>query len=62
MGKRGRKFNKQNYTQIGTKWYNVQLLMSKVQEDDQGHHLWVGPKHRQGYGMVGGYKIATRTK
>ena len=44
--------------------YNSATLWSKIDQSagPKGCWTYTGPKHRQGYGMIGGYRIATEKK
>ena len=41
--------------------YNSRYLWSKIDQSagPQGCWIWTGARHSQGYGMVGGYRLAT---
>jgi hypothetical protein len=41
------------YTRIGDVWVNMTKYREKIQPAANGCLLWTGPRHRQGYGMVG---------
>jgi hypothetical protein len=43
----------QKYTQYGDLWVNMTKYLANLKPTQQGCLEWQGPKHRQGYGMMG---------
>jgi len=47
-----------SYTQFGDLLFSEQVLLSNLKEQPNGCITWQAGKHRQGYGMMGGYRIS----
>lgn len=60
MAKRGIKKN--NYTQFGNFLFNLEFFRRHQVVLPDGCHEWTAGKHRQGYGMMGGYYADTDTR
>lgn len=43
-------------TQYGNLKFDLDFFSSKIQANQQGCYVWTGAQHRQGYGMVGGWR------
>jgi hypothetical protein len=48
-------YHPEDYTYIGKYGLNTDNFFKRLIEDANGCHVWVGGKHRQGYGMVSLY-------
>ena len=48
--------------QIHDLWVRPGVYKQYIQVSPCGCHLWTGPKHRQGYGMVGAWRVSDRKK
>ena len=46
------------YTQIGNLLFSEQVLLSNLQPQPNGCITWCAGQHRQGYGMMGGYRVS----
>jgi hypothetical protein len=58
----GRKRNPADFVQSGNLMYNVNKFVERCREQEDGCIVWVGGKHRQGYGMCGGHYADTGTR
>ena len=47
-----------NYTQFGDLLFSEETLLNNLQAQPNGCITWTAGKHRQGYGMMGGYRIS----
>ena len=54
---RGRKKSYHLFTRCGNKYYNANYFNTKVQHQPNGCQHWIGARHVQGYGMVGGVYV-----
>ena len=52
----------QKYTQFGDLWVNMTKYLANLKPDQNGCLLWQGPKHRQGYGMMGAIEADTEQR
>lgn len=48
--------------QVEDLWVRPGVYKQYVQISPCGCHLWTGPRHRQGYGMVGAWRVSDRKK
>jgi hypothetical protein len=48
--------------QIHDLWVRPGVYKQYIQVSPCGCHLWCGPKHRQGYGMIGAWRVSDRKK
>ena len=60
MAKRGPRRNK--YTQFGNFLFNLEFFRRHQVVLPDGCHEWTAGRHRQGYGMMGGYYVDTDTR
>ena len=40
------------YTQVGDIWINMEKYQQNIYRDTQGCDIWLGSRHRQGYGFM----------
>ena len=58
---KGKQVDWTKYTNVGGMWINLDYYYDNISSRDaNGCANWVGPKHRQNYGMMGGFNASQK--